>query len=319
VDAAAGTDLDMVVHVHWLSVVTEAAPDEPEAGAAVKTYLERLVGMKDRGARIIWTIHDSLPVDARYPELECELGRGVVTLADRIHLMSPRTPELVAPWFAIPEDKAFLLPHPGYHGVYPAWMSREQARRELGIAPGATVFLLIGRVMAYKGLTELLTAFDTLTQQQPGRFVLLVAGRPDRDDETRRFREQVGTHPAVIAALHRIPDADMQVYLRAADVAVLPYRRSLNSGALALALTFGLPVILSAHTGGAAIIDRSYAEVYDADAPDGLLGALAASSRLASRQARAAAAAAGDRIALPSVACSFAKALRAWLDCTCPT
>lgn len=314
VDAATGTDLDVVVHLHWLSVVTADAPDERAGRDAVKAFLERLQEMKDCGARLVWTVHNILPHETRYPDLESELRSGVVALADRVHVMSPRTPQLVAPWFEIPQDKVLVVPHPGYQGVYPAWMSREQARRELGIAPGAVVFLLVGRVKPYKGLTELVDAFDRLAEQQPGRFVLLVAGPPDREAETERFRDRVLTHPAVLAALHRVPDSDMQVYLRAADVAVFPYRRSLNSGALALALTFGLPLVLPAHSGEAANVDPSYAEVYDAEGPDGLLRALAAAERLATPEARAAAASAGERVAAPAVAQTFADELRAWLD-----
>jgi len=114
--------------------------------------------------------------------------------------------------------------------------------------------------------------------------------------------------------LRKIPDDEMQVYLRAADVAVFPYRRSLNSGALALTQTFGLPAILPAHSGEAATVEESYAEVYDGEDPGSLLAALSAAERLLAPEARAAAAAAGEQIAAPVVAGRFAAELRAWLD-----
>ncbi|MEZ4597387.1 MAG: glycosyltransferase [Chloroflexota bacterium] len=40
-----------------------------------------------------------------------------------------------------------------------------------------------------------------------------------------------------------VPDDRMQVFLRAADVMVLPYRDVLTSGSAILAMTFGLPVV----------------------------------------------------------------------------
>jgi beta-1,4-mannosyltransferase len=313
-DAAADPGLDLVVHPHWLNVVTAKATDERAAREASKVYLEALHGMRDRGARILWTVHNILPHESRFPDVEAELRRGVVDVAERVHVMSPRTRELVAPWFEIPEEKLLVVPHPGYHGVYPSWMPRVQARLELGIAPDAVVFLLIGRVKPYKGLTELIDAFDELARRRPGRFVLLVAGPPGREEETAHFRERALAHPAVFAALRKIPDDEMQVYLRAADVAVFPYRRSLNSGALALTQTFGLPAILPAHSGEAATVEESYAEVYDGEDPGGLLAALSAAERLLAPEARAAAAAAGEQIAAPVVAGRFAAELRAWLD-----
>ncbi len=47
-------------------------------------------------------------------------------------------------------------------------------------------------------------------------------------------------------ALETIPDDQMQVYLRAADAVVLPYRDVLSSGSAILAMTFGQPVIAPA-------------------------------------------------------------------------
>jgi glycosyltransferase involved in cell wall biosynthesis len=218
---------------------------------------------------------------SRYEEVDTELRRSMAGLADRVHLMNPRSRELVAPWFDVPQEKVIVVPHPSYNGGY-LFLPREQARLRLGISQTAVVFLLVGAIKPYKGLTELLDAFDELSHRDPGRFVLLVAGQPDNSNETRRFATQALTHPPVYASLRRIPDEKMQVYLRAADIGVFSYRRSLNSGALALNLTFGLPVVLPTHSGEATAADSTYMEVY-ADSPDGLLRALSAAPRLVRR------------------------------------
>jgi glycosyltransferase involved in cell wall biosynthesis len=194
-------------------------------------------------------------------------------------------------------------------------MSQEQARRRLGIPPAATIFLAIGAIKPYKGLTELLDAFDELTCRDPGRFVLLVAGNPSSDEETERFCRRVLTHPAVFAKFGKIPTDEMQVYLRAADVGVFPYRRSLNSGALALTTTFGLPAVLPSHSGETSGVNESYAEVYDPIDPDGLVNAMSsAARRLCTPEARAAASAASEQVSLPAVAGAFAQEIRRWID-----
>ena len=315
VDAASGTDMDIIVHAHWLNFVTARAEDEATARANAKEFLDHLHGAKDLGARLLWTLHNILPHENAYPDVDVELRRAMVDLVDRVHVMSPQTRHRVSPWYDLPANKTFVIPHPSYHGVYPSWMSREQARLRLGISPAATVFLMIGAIKPYKGLTELLDAFDELSRREPGRFVLLVAGNPSRDEETERFCDRVLAHPAVLARLGKVPDEEMQVYLRAADLGVFPYRRSLNSGALALTTTFGLPAVLPSHSGETAGVTDSYAEVYDSDNPDGLVNALlSAAQRLRTPEARAAASAASERVSLPVVAGAFAQAVRQWVD-----
>ncbi|MGH3487950.1 MAG: glycosyltransferase [Actinopolymorphaceae bacterium] len=313
-DALAGSGLELVTHIHWLNVVMAKADDESMAREQSKRYLERLHALRDRGARLMWTVHNILPHETRFPELEAELRQGVVDAVERVHVMSPRTRELVAPWFDIPESKVLPVPHPGYHDVYPSWLSRRQARAELGIAPEVTAFLLIGRVQPYKGLTELLDAFDLLCERDPGRYVLLVAGPPSRDDEAQAFRERLLTHPAAYAALRKVPDDELQVYLRAADVAVFPYRRSLNSGALALALTFGLPVVVRDDLGGDAQLNPSYAVQYAGDRVAGIVDALVESGRLVTPAARAAATDAAAQLTPARVSATFSTAIRDWID-----
>lgn len=314
VDQVSGAGLEVIVHTHWLNSVTNRAKDEAEAQQAAKNHLEHLRRAQDMGAKLLWTVHNVLPHDTRFEDVDTELRGSMAELVDRIHVMSPRTRELVAPWFEVPEEKTFIVPHPGYQGVYPSWMPREQARMRLGIARDAIVFLMIGAIKPYKGLTELMDAFDELSRREPGRFVLLVAGNPDTEDETQRFVERAMTHPAVFAWFGKIPDDQMQMYLRAADIGVYPYRRSLNSGALALGLTFGLPAVMPQHSGEATAEDASYVEIYDGEDSEGLLKALTAAPRLLSDDARAAASATIDRVSPANVAHDFGDELRNWID-----
>lgn len=308
-------DAELVVHVHWLNLVTAKASDEAGARAAGEAFLDRLRAARDAGARIAWTVHNILPHDSRFPEAEAALRAGVVDLAERVHVMAPGTRELVAPWFDLPEPKLLEVPHPSYDGVYPSFLGQAAARQELGVAAGVTAYAMVGALRPYKGLDELAAAHDRLSAREPGRHVLLVAGAPGPEPEVARFVAWAEAHPDVIGFFGKVPGEDMQVWLRAADLAVLPYRRSLNSGALALAETFGLPVVLSGSSGEAATVHPDYAQVYDPDDPDGLVEAMrTGSARLRTPAARAAARAAADAVAAPQVAATFAAAVRSWLD-----
>ncbi len=342
-DLVAGAGVDFVVHLHWLSFVLAKARDETDARDRAKAFLDGLAQLCDTGARLLWTVHNVLPHETRYPDLDAELRQGVVSLAERVHVMSPRTRELVAPWFDIPVHKELSVPHPCYQDAYPSWMPRAQARAELGLPDGITVFLLLGRVHPYKGITELLDAFDRLCEREPGRYALLVAGPTGSDPETLAFRDRLRAHPTAHARLQKIPVEEMQVYLRAADIAVLPYRRSLNSGARALALTFGLPAVVRDDAAPGLRLEANHTLRYDgrpvpadpaytsssyddishgsafgptpAGSVDGLLEALTEAGQvLTTSQARASAAAAAARLAPARVSATFAAAVRGWLD-----
>lgn len=313
-EAVAGS-VPVVVHAHWLNVVTAAATNEDDARMLARAYVSQLHRARELGARVVWTVHNILPHQSRWPDVDVELRRGVVEAAERVHVMSPRTKDLVAPWFELPDDKLVTVPHPSYRDVYPTWVSRAQARRELGIGADQFVFLLIGRIQPYKGITELLDAFDALCLEEPGRFTLLVAGPPSLDAETEAFTDRLRTHPSALGVLGSIPDAEMQIYLRAADVAVFPYRRSLNSGAVALALTFGLPILLPDDIGEATRgPDSPHAMHYSRDSPEGLGQALAAAPKLATPEAAAAATAVAEQLSPARVGAEFAARIRQWLD-----
>lgn len=91
----------------------------------------------------------------------------------------------------------------------------------------------------------------------------------------------------------QVPDDRMQVFLRAADVLVLPYRDVLTSGSAILGMTFGLPVI-APRIGCLPETLEGCSILYDADQPSGLpdaLGqAIAADLRALGERAAAAAA-----------------------------
>src|SRR5204863_4694788 len=76
--------------------------------------------------------------------------------------------------------------------------------------------------------------------------VLVVAGFPAPDfdeDATRRLARQLGVERALHLQARYIPAGAVHAWLRLADVMVLPHRLVYQSGALALAQTFGVPVV----------------------------------------------------------------------------
>lgn len=233
------------MHLHWLSWLTARALEESKAASLGRGYLGRLARFRDRGGKVVWTVHNIYPHDSRYVEVDLEIQQGIADTADVIHLMSPASLDALRGITSIDEDKAVFAPHPSYEGAYEDYVSRSEARAALGIDADEVVFVLFGALKAYKGLPRLYNGFKRFVQQTAGslRVRLVLAGQADDVPEVQDVVRQALADPFVLIEPKRVPAGRVQFFLRAADVGLVPYDRSLNSGALLLYQTFGLPVL----------------------------------------------------------------------------
>lgn len=313
-----GDLLGRVLHVHWTSAVVQVATTPEEAAERLDRFRALVRDLKDRGGRLVWTVHNVLPHECPFPELEVELCRLLAAEADVVHVMCPETPALTSPHYELDPQRVVVVPHSSYTGVYADVISRAEARRRLGVRDHDVALLALGGIRTYRGLDVLLSAFESLLEWDV-RVKLLVAGRPGPSPEVARWQEQCERHPRVVARFQHIPDADLQVWLRAADIAVLPYRAILNSGAFKLAETFGLPIVAPRDGCVGQAIDPAYAVGFDPMADGDLLRALRDAVDLVTDPAAAGHAvtsALGAAVAYPpeAMGADFAAALAPWLN-----
>jgi beta-1,4-mannosyltransferase len=278
----------VVLHHHWTNLVLADAGNDRDGRAAVDEFLARIDRFLDAGGQLVWTVHNVVPHETTMPEREAELRRGIVARALFVHIIAEQTPELVADLFVIPKEKAFHVPHPNYIGVYADYVDRDEARHQLGLWPDELVYAFVGQIRPYKGLVELVDAFDAITASDPHRR-LLVAGLPGKGPAVDAFLERCLLQPFISLHPRRIPTDEMQMFLRSADVAVLPYVRALSSGVLMLALSFGLPVVVPRMGGITELVTDEFARTFSPGDPDSLIAAIRAADELRTPEARGAA------------------------------
>lgn len=134
-----------------------------------------------------------------------------------------------------------LHPHPVYQH-FTARPSKAEARAYLGIPTDRKVLLFFGLIRHYKGLDLLIRAFNRL----PEGYSLLIAGESYEDfAEYQSLIDSGGKKAAVYLFNRYIPDSEVPYFFQAADVCVLPYRSATQSGVVAIACDFGLPVIVT--------------------------------------------------------------------------
>lgn len=275
----------IVLHQQWTSDILGDAASEIDAKTRSEDFVSLLDKFLDVGGRLVWTVHNVLPHGTRFPHIEAAMQQAVADRAQAIHVLNSGTVQAAAKWFRIRPEKATHIPHPNYAGSYPDIVARDQARYELDLLPDEVVYSFVGAIKPYKGLEQLLDAFDVVVKDgRPRR--LLVAGNPDGDPVTQALLDRCLLHPYVVLHPARVPDSDLQFYLRAADVAVLPYQRSLNSGVLMLALSFGLPVVAPRTPSTADIVSPAVARTFQPGDTDSLTEAIIAADELLTPAAR---------------------------------
>jgi glycosyltransferase involved in cell wall biosynthesis len=125
-------------------------------------------------------------------------------------------------------------------------ITSEQARERLGIRQGERVLLFFGNIVPYKGLEYLVAAFQRLATARLD-YRLVIAGRPRGAEGywsgiERKIARDI--EPGrVIQKIEFVPDAETEIYFKAADALVLPYTEIFQSGVLFLGYSFGLPVL----------------------------------------------------------------------------
>ncbi len=98
-------------------------------------------------------------------------------------------------------------------------------------------FLFFGRIMAYKGLDLLLTAWREIQQQRPYA-ELVIAGAGDLAPYAPALAKLTG-----VTCVNRwIGDEEMPRFFAEADAVVLPYREASQSGVTCQAYAAGLPI-----------------------------------------------------------------------------
>lgn len=232
-----------VLHLHWTTPIVQQAASLADAARRVRQLTRTLRELRARGARLVWTVHNRLPHEVTYRELEIELVRLIADSADAVHIMAPHTPEAIGDVVSLDPRTIRQIPHPSYEGVYDTSVTHGEARASFGLSADDASVLFLGQIRPYKGVDALARAASHADARRDGDLVLMLAGAV-KEMPRAEFRASLPEGLRTEAHLEFVDDADIARWFRAADIACFPYRAILNSGSVHLAATFHVPVIL---------------------------------------------------------------------------
>src|SRR3546814_19165154 len=98
---------------------------------------------------------------------------------------------------------------------------------DLGIEEDSFLLLLPGSIRPYKNAEALIAAFARLAASD---LRLLIAGKADTPAYAEKLRALGGKDERIRFSFDFIPDDALQLYLSAADLVVIPFRKATNSG-----------------------------------------------------------------------------------------
>lgn len=214
-------------------------------------FLDRTLVMgvyKLLGKRVVFTAHNvnAGRRDGRDTIWNRISLRSQYRLADHILVHTGRMKEELESDFKVPAEKITVIPFGINNTVPTTSLSGVGARKRLGIGSNDRTVLFFGNIAPYKGLEYLATAFAQLVSRDR-TYRLIIGGRPKGCEAywraIRNTIERAGIRDRLIENIEYIPEEEVEVYFKAADLLVLPYTVIFQSGVLFLGYSFGLPVL----------------------------------------------------------------------------
>jgi len=219
-------------------------------GTVLHSYLALTIMARLLGARVVVEFHEVLDTgEARLPLVPLYVGAlaGVLMrLVDGFVVHSDFDKPALMNRYRLGQRPVALIPH----GPYDHYRSASAGPAQRVVPESVCNLLFFGTIRPYKGLEDLVTAFDAISEEEIDRYWLTIVGEtwegwtlPAELIARSRY------HRRITFVNRYVSDEDVAAFFAAADVVVLPYHRSSASGPLHVAMSYGLPVVLT-HVGG---------------------------------------------------------------------
>lgn len=221
-------------------------------GTVVHTYLAIALLARLLGAKVIVEFHEVLDTSEDRLTLARAwvrvVGRPFFRLATGFVVHSEADRGTLEQRYRLGERPCATIPHgPGDYHVS-TQNPHAAARPPSRVAPEGVINLLyLGVIRPYKGLEDLVAAFEALTDDEVQDYWLTVVGEtwegwdlPIRLIENSRHRDRITLDNRFVG------DDEVTAYFAGADAVVLPYHRSSASGPAHAAMSNGLPLVVTA-------------------------------------------------------------------------
>ncbi|MGO4549195.1 glycosyltransferase family 4 protein [Paenibacillus sp. 2TAB23] len=225
-----------IVHIHWMH---HAYQNRNLLLFLVKSFIFiiTMLYLKVRRVQLVWTIHNLYPHQVAFPALERFMRTLICKFCSKLLVASESIKRKVMREFGVPAGKLFVVKHGHYLGVYKS--KGIDCRKAYGISEDADVYLFLGAIKAYKGVEDLIEAFNAMKSRQS---YLIIAGKADKQMES--YLKHVEDKENIKLDLRFIPNEEVADLISAVDVMVMPYKEITTSGSAILGLSFRKLIVM---------------------------------------------------------------------------
>lgn len=225
--------------------------------ATLHTYLLLAFAARVTGMRIVIELHELQDPGEAGLALARNYGRWGLRLLIRfahgciVHSKADR--QLFETNYGPMDVRVALVPHGPYDQYRdlqetgdPAIAAAMAAVREAPKSGDVANLLFFGLIRPYKGLEDLLRVFNDLPREEAERLWLTVVGETwEGCTEPAQLIADSPHRDRITFVNEYVPDEVVGAAFAHADVAVLPYRRSSSSGILHVAMSWGMPIVVT--------------------------------------------------------------------------
>ncbi len=226
------------------------------SAAVWHTELALAVLARLRGARIVIEVHEVMDTaEQRHPLAgvwACTLAPLLMRQADRVIVHNRADQSEITRSFGVRRSHVEIVAEPPFDH-YDLRSGEDLAAPKMGAGvpvPSSrdrVELLFFGTIRPYKGLEDLVAAFDLLAADGDPAYHLTIVGETWEGWTAPAARISRSPYRDRITFINRyVTDEEVDQAFRATDVVVLPYRRSSTSGPLMVAMSYGLPVVVTA-------------------------------------------------------------------------
>ncbi|MGL5074269.1 MAG: glycosyltransferase [Waterburya sp.] len=294
-----------VLHLHWLTPYLKGENYFVRLFYSLKLLIDlRLTRLT--GVKIIWTIHNHLAHDCRFPKLELWVRKQLSKIADDIIVHNHSTVKQLQHSWRLEASKISVIPHGHYRDVYQPAISQIEARKKLNLPLSGYIYLNLGMIRPYKGIENLLQVW----QANPTYFqnhTLLIAGKFLDTAYEQKIAALITKTSNTILQANFISSDQIHLYFSAADVVILPFTQILTSGSLILAMSYNKPIIAPSQGGIPETLKEADSLLYDPSDRQALLKALITSTKIDLQELSTKVKQASDRLNWDAIAQETAK------------
>lgn len=183
---------------------------------------------------------------------EKRLGDKVLTkyFLSSIHRFVTMSEKVNADLKTFTQKPSINIVHPIYDN-FGDMVSKEEARKHLGLPVNEKIILFFGFIRKYKGLDLLLEAMNDIRIKE-ANIKLLIAGEfYDNKEEYETIISKYNLANSLYLSTQFIDNTEVKYYLGAADFVIQPYKHATQSGVTPLAYHFEKPMLVT-NVGGLA-------------------------------------------------------------------